>query len=439
MPKKNSGFAASALVLVLLFAVFALVLTGVNIFTAPIIESNGSAQQFAPLYSVMPDAKDFELIYDANDSAGSDLSDVPETVQAIYREGSGLGYALRLSTCEGYTKEPIEFTIAIDAEGKISGAELTAYPETKDFGQQSYPQSYIGQDSALAEVSLVAGVTYSSSAFKNAVSDGFTALIGNGLVGAGVKSDAQILTELSTQLFPGIANSEGVAQYQEPEIAEGQFTYIQKIMQALNGSGFAFVLKNGENSYLAVFNAAGAYRVYDVEGSDVTGSADAAMVEEAAAYAKQNTVSNTDSEIKKLKSMVSDTAELTALPPLDGVFNSVTGAYRITDGETQLYGFCARPYAYSNQPIAVYYVLDAEGAIVSMTSDEFILFEEYFTSYVLDESQYKAGFAGLTADSWTGEQALISGATVSSNAMTAATNDVFDAIQVILANGGEIG
>ena len=434
MPDKKTGFAASALVLVLIFAVFALVLFGINIFAAPLIEANGSAQQFAPLYSVMPEAKGFELIYDANDSAASALVDVPETVQAIYSETSGLGYAIRLSTTQGYTKEPIEFTIAIDAEGKISGTELTAYPDTKDFGAD-YPGSFIGQDSALGDVGLVAGVTYSSSAFKNAVSDGFAALIGNGLVGAGVKSDAQILTELSVQVFTGLANRDGVAQVEEPEIAEGQFTFIQKIMKALNGSGFAFVAKDGESSYLLIANASGTVRVYDIEGKDVTDTANAAMVEEASSYAAANTVSTADAELKKLQTMVSEGAELTALP-LDDVFNSVTGAYRVTAGETTLYGFCARPYAYSNQPIAVYFVLDENGAIVSMASDEIILFGEYFTSYELDESQYKEGFAGLTADSFTGEQALISGATASTNAMTVATEDVFAAFQAISATDG---
>ena len=434
MPDKKTGFAASALVLVLIFAVFALVLFGINIFAAPLIEANGSAQQFAPLYSVMPEAKGFELIYDANDSAASALVDVPDTVQAIYSETSGLGYAIRLSTTQGYTKEPIEFTIAIDAEGKISGTELTAYPDTKDFGAD-YPGSFIGQDSALGDVGLVAGVTYSSSAFKNAVSDGFAALIGNGLVGAGVKSDAQILTELSVQVFTGLANRDGVAQVEEPEIAEGQFTFIQKIMKALNGSGFAFVAKDGESSYLLIANVSGTVRVYDIEGKDVTETANAAMVEEASSYAAANTASTADAEQKKLRTMVSEGAELTALS-LGDAFNSVTGAYRIADGETTLYGFCARPYAYSNQPIAVYFVLDENGAIVSMASDEIILFGEYFTSYELDESQYKDGFAGLTADSFTGEQALISGATASTNAMTVATEDVFAAFQAISATDG---
>ena len=82
-----------ALVLVILFVAAALLLFCLNFLTGPIIEKNGSAQAFAPLFSVMPDAKDFEVLYDVNDSAASELKDVPETVQSVCRETSDLGRA----------------------------------------------------------------------------------------------------------------------------------------------------------------------------------------------------------------------------------------------------------------------------------------------------------------------------------------------------------
>ena len=72
-------------------------------------------------------------------------------------------------------------------------------------------------------------------------------------------------------------------------------------------------------------------------------------------------------------------------------------------------------------------------------ADELILFKEYFTSYQLDESSYKAGFTGLTGDSFTGDEALISGATVSSDAIRVATEDAFTAFAAVNENGGEIG
>ena len=157
----------SVIVLVLIFAVMMLGITGVNAYTAPIIAANGSAAVYEPLLEVMPDAQDFEMLYDAADPAASTLTDVPETVQGLYRETSGLGYVIRLSTTKGYTGEPIELTMAVDSEGKISGIKLNAFPDSKHLGED-YPDSYLGQDSALGGVSLVAGVTYSSKAFKEA-------------------------------------------------------------------------------------------------------------------------------------------------------------------------------------------------------------------------------------------------------------------------------
>ncbi len=52
----------------------------------------------------------------------------------------------------------------------------------------------------------------------------------------------------------------------------------------------------------------------------------------------------------------SDSAQITELP-LDGVFSTVTGAFRIQDGGTQYYGFAARSYGYSNEVMTVYYIL----------------------------------------------------------------------------------
>ena len=75
--------------------------------------------------------------------------------------------------------------------------------------------------------------------------------------------------------------------------------------------------------------------------------------------------------------------------------------------------------------------LDENGAIVSMTADEFILMGDYFNAYELEEDSYKAGFVGVTGDSFTGDEALISGATISTNAVKTGTADVFAAFAEI--------
>ena len=427
--ENKKEFSKSVLALVAIVLVAVLLLTGLNFITAPLIAENGSAAAFAPLYAVMPDAAGFDQLYDAADPDSSALANVPASVQSIYGETGGMGYVLRLSTSEGYTKQPIEFTLAIDAEGKISGVELTAYPETKDMGKETYPQTYLGQDSTLANVSLVAGVTYSSTAFKNAVADGFAALIDNGLIGAGVKGDEQILTEMLADVFPGIVNPTGTPQYEEQEIV---CSYITKSLKALNDSGFALIMKNGDATYMAVCNAFGSGKIVDVDGNEVS---DDAMAAEAKAYAEANIVSHSDGDLNKVKLLVPDASDVTAIS-LDGVYNSVTCAYK---AEGVGYVFVSRSYGYSNEPMVIYYVIDDNGAIVTMTADELILFKEYFTSYQLDESSYKAGFTGLTGDSFTGDEALISGATVSSDAIRVATEDAFTAFAAVNENGGEIG
>ncbi len=430
--ENKKEFSKSVLALVAIVLVAVLLLTGLNFITAPLIAENGSAAAFAPLYAVMPDAAGFDQLYDAADPGSSALANIPASVQSIYGETGGMGYVLRLSTSEGYTKQPIEFTLAIDAEGKISGVELTAYPETKDMGKETYPQTYLGQDSTLANVSLVAGVTYSSSAFKNAVADSFAALIDNGLIGAGVKGDEQILVEMLAEVYPGIVSPTGTPQYEEQEIADGQYSYIVKSLKALNDSGFALIMKNGDATYMAVCNAFGSVKIVDVDGNEVS---DDAMAAEAKAYAEANIVSHSDGDLNKVKLLVPDASDVTPIS-LEGVYNSVTCAYK---AEGVGYVFVSRSYGYSNEPMVIYYVIDDNGAIVTMTADELILFKEYFTSYQLDESSYKAGFAGLTGDSFTGDEALISGATVSSDAVRVATEDAFAAFAAVNENGGEIG
>lgn len=419
MAKKE--FSKSILVLLALFVLSALLLSGINTVTAPLIEANGASAQFEPLFAVMPEAQNFDVLYSAQDPAASALVDVPETVTGIYSETSGLGYAITLSTAQGYTKEPIEMTLAVDAEGKIAALEVTAYPESRDVGAD-FLASFQGQDSALPDVGLVAGTTFSSAAIKNAVSDGFAALINNDMVGAGVKSDDQILLELLPQVYPGIANN-GVGQYEEAEVNAGS---IVKAFKALNNSGFGFVLNDGSANYLGVWTLAGGAKIVDLEGNTVD---NAALLEEIAAYGAANCTDESEKEIAKLQRMVSEGTEITALPV--EAYNSVTGVYSILDGGTQLYGFAARSYGYSNLPMAIYYVLDENGAIVTMTVDELIFYKEYFSDYTLDEPSYKEGFTGLTADSYNGEQALIAGATMSTAGVDTATKDVFAAFAAI--------
>ena len=409
----------SVLALVLIFAVFAGLTLGVNAFAAPLIEKNNSAAALAPLMAVMPEAKGFEQVYDAADPAASGLVNVPATVTGIYAETSGLGYAVKLSTTEGYTGEPMTLTFGVDASGKITGAQVDEYPDTKDMGEE-YPLSYIGQDSAMPDVNLVAGVTYSSSAFKNAISDGFAALIENGLVKEGVKGEDQLLREQLPLVFPGMANNEAILQIaEEPTAAGGMLSTL--------GNGAAYIVPDGDHMVLVIVNAAGYPMAYSVDAGKI--EADEALVAPLVEDAKAAMTDFSQSDAKAFGRMFPD-ATLTPVS-LEGIYSSVTGAYLLQDGENSYLALSARSFGYSNMAIVTYYVLDENGAIVAMNADELILIKEYFSNYTLDEPAYKEGFVGLTKDGFTGEQAVISGATMSSRAVDTAVRDIFQAYDLL--------
>ena len=202
----------SVVVLTLICLVVAALLAVTNFYTAPIIEANKANSANESLTIVMPDAAGFEEL---------ELpADKPATVQHIYKETSGLGYVAILSTTSQYSSGEMGITMAVGADGKISGMALTNYMESKDFGAD-YPQTYIGQDSALGGVDTVAGVTYSSTAFKDAVTDCFNVLFQVADVQAGEKSEEQLIGEVMPLALPGCTDSLGNCLVEEIEAPAG--------------------------------------------------------------------------------------------------------------------------------------------------------------------------------------------------------------------------
>lgn len=415
--------------LCILFAVFCAAVFGVQKLTAPLAEKNALAAQLTPLYEVLPGTTGFEKLWAAGDEA-SELSNVPETVKAIYKSENESGYAASLSTTAGFTGEAMEIALGIGTDGKITGASLITYPDTKDFGAD-YPASFIGQDSALSGAELVSGATYSSSAFKNAISDAMLALVDNGLISAGYKPDWQILTELLMSEYPGMTNPSGIAEFETAEAAEGSFEYITHEMKPLNQDGYACIAAADGKAYLVMFNSSMCCRVFDTAGNDVTAGANEAMVKEAEEKAAEYIADNASKDAKKIKKLADVDAEDVTQIPLEGVYSSVSNAFRVNKGGSEMFGFAVRSYGYSNQALVSYWLVDESGKIAAMTAPEFILMGEYYTAYELDEDAYKAGFEGISEATYTGNEILISGATVTSDAIGSALKDVFSAYNTL--------
>ena len=415
----------TSLSLLLLLVLMAGLVYGVNSFSAPIVAENERLAAEAAAEAEKALLGDSVMLYDRADPDGSTLEVSSDTVQSVYRDESKQTYLLRLASFQGYTKDqPIEMTLVIDFEGKIVSLAVDSSGETRELGEDFLP-GFTGQDSTLSGVELVGGVTFSSSAIRGAVNDGFNALIENGLFAAAEKSDEQLLRELVAVVYPGIVNKAGAVQGEELE-GSGSVT---GGYQAANGSGFAWFVNDGQE-LLAVSTTLGGLRFYNAAGEDVSASVDASLADEIRALDAAHAEDLSAKAEKALSRMIPEDAALAAVE-IPGLCNSVTGAYTVETAEGTLYAFAARPYGYSNEVMELYYVLDESGAIAAFRAPELILHADYFSSYTLDETSYKDGFLGLTAESFNGEQALISGATMSSDAVDTATRDVFEAFGLL--------
>ena len=436
---KIRHFLITTAILLVIMVVFGAAAFGLNFITGPMIEANNAGAELAPLLAVMPEGASFggdALIYSSADPSASTLVNVPANVLSVYKEANGLGFAIRCTAESSYSESPMEITIGIDAEGKICGIQLDSYSDSVDFrdNDANYLTSYIGKDSALADVGTVSGATYSSTAFKSAVEGAMGVLIENDLIAAGVKSDAQILAEMIPSLHTGLTS--GGMLKAEAVAASGN---IVEGYKALNGSGYAFIVKNGEASYLAMVNASGACKVYDTTGADVT-EANVAVAEEA--LAATEAVDFSEATAKMISAKFADASEITPMELT--TFGNVVYACSFKTGESTYYAFYSRPLTYGDNVMEICTVIDENGAIVDQNVKQ-MAFGEHGIEYMpgikdlMDASgrvygEYLDRFNGITEGTLS-DDVLVSGATISSTAVKLATSDAFAAFNSI--KGGE--
>ncbi len=392
-----------------------LLLVLLNMVTSPIIENNKKKGEFEPLFSVFPGAENFAPIT---------LANTPDTVRAVYEETSGKGYVLKCATNKGFTGNYITLTLGITKDGKVAGIKLDEYPETKDFGSD-YPTSFIGADSTLSTTEIVAGVTYSSTAFRNAVADAFDLLASNGLIVAQEKSPEQKFEEMLTTVFGEAVNPKGLLVAEDFTSSISQVVLAKK---AGNNSAIAYLVNDGDTYYTVVSNIY-SLSVYDMDGKSST-SLSSSIKDALLSEAESSLKDNSKSDLKKIKKLgsLSDDAVYTLIP-LDGIDTSVTTIYSIESDGKLYYGFVARPYGFGNETMVMYTLLTEDGKIADFSVKELIIEADYFSSYSLPDD-YLSSFTGLDS-SWSGEEAIISGATLTSEAVKDALNDTFSAYDKI--------
>lgn len=410
----------SVVVLTAICLVVAVLLAYTNSITAPIIEANKAAKASGSLLEVMPEATGFENITET-------LANLPATVKEVHKEASGLGHVMILGTTTQFSSDEMGITVAIGADGKISNVLLTGYYESKDFGAD-YPATYIGQDSALGGVDTVAGTTFSSTAFKDAITDAFNVLIENNLVAAGQKSEEQLIAEAMPLALPGCVNSLG-----NPVTVpvEGFAAPITQAFKAKNDAGYIYIVSTDAGSVVVGVNAFGVAKAIDLEGNDVTATATDAV---AAAVAANPAISvtNLEANTTTVAGSFEEGAVITAVEGL-ATESNVVAAFTVTVGEETQYAVITKPLGYGDESMKMMVIFNANGEVVIYkTLTEMIIHGEYYSEHQLtDESAYRAQFVGLTEATYSDDMTLVAGATMTANAVASNFRSAFEAFNLI--------
>lgn len=158
----------SVVVLTLFSIIVMVVLAGVNIVTAPLIEKNEYEKMMKSLDGLIPGINGEDYIQ------VTDLSGYPESVTNVFVDKDGRGTAVIFAVKTQYSKGNMKYSVGIDPEGKIVSVNQISYMESKSY--KTYYKDFSGLDqSGAAGVEVYSGVTYSSNAFKSGLEDAFKA------------------------------------------------------------------------------------------------------------------------------------------------------------------------------------------------------------------------------------------------------------------------
>lgn len=162
------------LVLGAICLVVAVLLAGVNMITSAKIEADKEAAIQKSLEQVMPGGS-FTPATEKYNIEGTTVTAVYENVNS---ENEIVGWVVTLSSAKGYTGNAILLTVGINNDGVITGAVVTSNPESKGVDQtNAFFESFGGKNpEEVFDAELIAGVTYSSTAVRNAALDAFKVL-----------------------------------------------------------------------------------------------------------------------------------------------------------------------------------------------------------------------------------------------------------------------
>lgn len=382
-------------VFVCICTVITLLLSITNYFTAPIILKNQNASANKALLEVMPVGVGFELV---------DISSytLPSTVSDVYRETSGKGHVVKLTTT-GYATD-MSIMCGVDANGVITGAVCLSSNETLG-KEKTYGENFVNKDlTAVEAVDTIGGATKTTAAYKNAIKDALNTAIILGGGSVDIRTEEEILADnLAAALLSEDKNFEKLFLTEE-------FEGIDAIYVAESGTGYVFVA--GEQ-FIGV----------QTDGTVITEG-----VENASVYSDAVTL---------IQSVTSEEIDLSAYPDL---LKTVISAQRTSSGnfvlETKGAGYGIKGgneyHPASGEYIIVRVAMTPDGKIIDC-----ITVSEAETDGLgdacADESFY-GQFAGKTQENYT-EIDAIGGATLTTDGYKQAIERAFAAVKIL--NGGE--
>ncbi len=199
----------------------------------------------------------------ANEAVDVDLSEyadntlIANSVNSVKKTGTGT-YMIEIKTTGNYDKDnPIVLLIVIDANKQIVNIQTVSYganetPGDAQLQDGKFNTSFIGKDeTAAGDVDTVAGVTYTTTAYKNAVLNAFSVV--KILEGEDVdtRTEEEKFRDALEAALPE-ANGE-FTKYFRVEVIEG----VDFIYKATNGAGYVCVIGTDSTGVFIGVNAEG--------------------------------------------------------------------------------------------------------------------------------------------------------------------------------------
>ena len=145
-----------SIVLCSICLIVALLMSAVNMLTAPIIEQEQAEKVQQSLARVLPTGNNFTEI---------ETSGLPEIITSAFTEDGG-GYVFQMSVT-GY-KSGLVILCGINADGSVAGADFISSSETLS-AEVGLGDKYVGQTSSSYTPELISGATKTTSAYADAI------------------------------------------------------------------------------------------------------------------------------------------------------------------------------------------------------------------------------------------------------------------------------